>query len=141
MPICASNELELEPATRDFYRQAITILREAKLPFLVGGAYAFGCYTGITRNTKDFDVFAHPRDVENILKALDLKMDLMRRIPRLRKVSMNFRIKMERAASAVGDGKAEQFVADRAADSVDLHRLPDMRAAMQLERQRPLVTR
>lgn len=33
---------------------------------------------------------------------LDLKMDLMRRIPRLRKVSMNFRIKMERAAAAVG---------------------------------------
>lgn len=70
MPGCASNEMELEPSTRDFYRRALATLRASGLPFLVGGAYAFGCYTGITRDTKDFDVFVHPRDVENILGAL-----------------------------------------------------------------------
>ncbi len=70
MPACASNENQLAPETREFYRRAITTLRDAGQRFLVGGAYAFGCYTGITRDTKDFDVFAHPRDVDNILKAL-----------------------------------------------------------------------
>lgn len=34
---------------------------------LVGGAYAFGRYTGITRHTKDFDIFIHPRDVGAVM--------------------------------------------------------------------------
>lgn len=70
MPTCASNEDSLSPGTRESYRRALTVLRQAGLPFLVGGAYAFGCYTGITRDTKDFDVFVLPRDVQRILKAL-----------------------------------------------------------------------
>ncbi len=70
MPPCASNEDLLAPETRESYRSALAILRQAGLTFLVGGAYAFGCYTGITRDTKDFDVFALARDVQPILKAL-----------------------------------------------------------------------
>jgi hypothetical protein len=70
MEPCASNENRLAPETREFYRRSVQRLLASGLPFLVGGAYAFGCYTGITRDTKDFDVFVHPRDVENILKAL-----------------------------------------------------------------------
>ncbi len=70
MPRCASNEDLLSPETRESYRKALTILGKAKLPFLVGGAYAFGCYTGIIRDTKDFDVFVFPRAVETILKNL-----------------------------------------------------------------------
>jgi hypothetical protein len=34
---------------------------------------------------------------------LDTKMEVLRRIPRLRKVSMNYRIHLDRAAAAVGD--------------------------------------
>jgi hypothetical protein len=34
---------------------------------------------------------------------LDFKMDILRRIPRLRKISMNYRIKLDRAVAAVGD--------------------------------------
>ncbi len=70
MPVCASNEDTLSPETREAYRQALAILRAAGLRFLVGGAYAFGCYTGLVRDTKDFDVFALPRDVQSILQAL-----------------------------------------------------------------------
>lgn len=70
MARCASNEDTLSPETRESYRRALVILGQAGLPFLVGGAYAFGCYTGITRDTKDFDVFALGRDVQSILKAL-----------------------------------------------------------------------
>ena len=46
------------------------VLEEAKVPVLVGGAYAFGVYTGISRDTKDFDLFLRPRDVNRALAAL-----------------------------------------------------------------------
>jgi hypothetical protein len=52
------------------YRDAIAALSAAALPFLIGGAYAFARYTGITRHTKDFDVFVLRRDVERALAAL-----------------------------------------------------------------------
>lgn len=45
-----------------FYRHALAILREAKIPHLVGGAYAYARYTGIERHTKDFDVFIRQDD-------------------------------------------------------------------------------
>ena len=45
-----------------FYRHALAILREAGIPHLVGGAYAFARYTGIERHTKDFDVFIRRED-------------------------------------------------------------------------------
>jgi len=40
-----------------FYRHALSILKNAGIPHLVGGAYAFARYTGIERHTKDFDIF------------------------------------------------------------------------------------
>jgi hypothetical protein len=60
---------ELDPATREFYAQVLTTLNEAQVPFLVGGAYAFERYTGITRHTKDLDVLVRPRDAECTLEA------------------------------------------------------------------------
>jgi hypothetical protein len=53
-----------------FYVAALSALREAEVPFLVGGAYALERYTGIARDTKDLDVFVRPRDAEVTLKAL-----------------------------------------------------------------------
>jgi hypothetical protein len=67
---CTSNENELAPSTRDFYYQVLTALDRARLPFLVGGAYAFGCYTDITRGTKDLDLFVCPSQTRDILGAL-----------------------------------------------------------------------
>lgn len=58
---------ELSPETVDFYRRVMTRLDEARIPFLVGGAYAFARYTGIVRHTKDFDIFVHPRDFDRTL--------------------------------------------------------------------------
>jgi Nucleotidyl transferase of unknown function (DUF2204) len=40
------------------------LLRDNKIDFLVGGAYALAEYTRINRDTKDFDLFLHPKDVE-----------------------------------------------------------------------------
>lgn len=58
---------QIDPQTREFYRQALTILTQAQIPFLIGGAYAFERYTGIARHTKDLDIFARPDDVQAIL--------------------------------------------------------------------------
>lgn len=45
-----------------FYRHALSILKDAGIPHLVGGAYAYARYTGIERHTKDFDVFIRRED-------------------------------------------------------------------------------
>jgi hypothetical protein len=61
---------ELDPCTRAIYCRALAALTDARIPFLVGGAYAFARYTGIVRHTKDFDVFLHRRDVVRALDTL-----------------------------------------------------------------------
>lgn len=61
---------ELDPTTREFYARTLTVLREAQVPFLVGGAYAFERYTGISRHTKDLDVLVRPHDAERALAVL-----------------------------------------------------------------------
>lgn len=60
------HDLALE--TQYFYRQAVQLLNEEEIPFLVGGAYALAHYTGIVRHTKDFDVFLQKADCERALK-------------------------------------------------------------------------
>jgi hypothetical protein len=60
----------LQPETSRFYREAMRTLQQERLPFMVGGAYAFARYTGIVRHTKDFDIFVHPRDFDRVLAAL-----------------------------------------------------------------------
>ena len=60
----------LDPVSREFYRRVMSRLEARGVPFLVGGAYAFERYTGIARNTKDFDLFVHPRDVDRALQTL-----------------------------------------------------------------------
>lgn len=68
MPSHVQNKFDLEPETRAFYCQSLTILNEASVRFLIGGAFAFERYTGIARNTKDLDLFVHPRDIKRILE-------------------------------------------------------------------------
>jgi Uncharacterised nucleotidyltransferase len=59
------------PSHRDpvynFYIEATRILDAAGIPFLVGGAFALLVYTGIARNTKDFDLMVLPRDKHRIV--------------------------------------------------------------------------
>ncbi len=60
----------LDPAAADFYRRAMATLAAARVPFLVGGAYAFARYTGIARHTKDFDIFLRRADLDRALAGL-----------------------------------------------------------------------
>ena len=59
----ATNAIELSEATR-FYRESMQLLERERVPFMVGGAFALALYTGIARNTKDFDVFVKATDVD-----------------------------------------------------------------------------
>lgn len=53
-------------------KQAIRLLREAQIPFLVGGMYAFAAVTGIYRDTKDLDLHLRRVDAERALDILRL---------------------------------------------------------------------
>ncbi|HWY86204.1 MAG TPA: hypothetical protein VNX28_05750 [Gemmataceae bacterium] len=61
---------QLDPSAFHFYRRAFEILKDAEIPFLLGGAYAFGHYTGIARHTKDLDLFVRPAHVQHTLQVL-----------------------------------------------------------------------
>jgi hypothetical protein len=58
----------VETPSRAFYRQAMDVLTRARLPFLVGGAFAFVHQAGIDRSTKDLDIFVRPSDVHRLLE-------------------------------------------------------------------------
>jgi hypothetical protein len=61
---------ELDPETRRVYVTALQTLRRAGVEFLVGGAHALAPYTGISRDTKDLDLFLRQADCEPALAAL-----------------------------------------------------------------------
>jgi Uncharacterised nucleotidyltransferase len=70
MQLYPSAEDELEPRIYNFYCAALSSLQQARVPFLVGGAYALALHTGIVRHTKDFDIFTRPKDCERVLQVL-----------------------------------------------------------------------
>ncbi|MHA6645573.1 nucleotidyltransferase family protein [Mesorhizobium sp. A623] len=60
------------PTLRDaqaeiFYVEAIRQLTTSGIPFLVAGTYAVSAYTGVTRQTKDLDIFCKAGDYPRIL--------------------------------------------------------------------------
>jgi predicted nucleotidyltransferase len=65
-PLAPSLEEEVLPETAAFYRRALTVLADAGVPFLVGGAFAHACYTGIRRSTKDLDLFIRREDYDRV---------------------------------------------------------------------------
>ena len=54
----------------DFYKRVLQTLAETRMPFLVGGAFAFARYTGISRGTKDLDLFIRRSDWDAISAVL-----------------------------------------------------------------------
>jgi hypothetical protein len=57
----------MSPDAHEVYRQAALTLTRAELPFLVGGAFALAHYTPVERDTKDFDIFVRPQDLQRTL--------------------------------------------------------------------------
>lgn len=60
-----------DPRCAEFYRRVIDVLDRARIPFLVGGAFALHRYAGVARFTKDLDLFLRPSHVDAALAALD----------------------------------------------------------------------
>src|SRR5581483_575389 len=53
-----------------FYRRTLQVLNEAGLRYMIGGAFALDFHVGISRHTKDLDLFVLPQDMEPILECL-----------------------------------------------------------------------
>jgi hypothetical protein len=62
---------ESDDISQAFYIHVMNRLNQEGIPFLVGGAFALARFTGIERNTKDFDIFVRREDVERTLAALE----------------------------------------------------------------------
>jgi hypothetical protein len=59
------------PDKSELYRTTLEMLNRSGVPYMVGGTYAFHYYAGITRMTKDFDIFVRPRDIQRVLEVLN----------------------------------------------------------------------
>src|SRR5438876_9059174 len=53
-----------------FHCRSVAVLRAAEIPFLIGGAYVVEVYAGVSRSTKDFDLYIRPNDLNGALDAL-----------------------------------------------------------------------
>src|SRR6266566_3748217 len=54
----------------DFHRRSVAALQAANVPFLIGGAYVVEAFAGVSRRTKDFDLYIRPRHVRAAMDAL-----------------------------------------------------------------------
>jgi hypothetical protein len=70
MPPNQEREGKLDTRAHAFYVRTLALLDGAGIPFLVGGAYALNHYTGIERDTKDFDLFVRREHYEGVAQAL-----------------------------------------------------------------------
>jgi hypothetical protein len=52
------------------HRRSVVALQTANIPFLIGGAYVVEVYAGVSRQTKDFDLYLRPRHTNSALAAL-----------------------------------------------------------------------
>jgi hypothetical protein len=55
------------PEAEQFYADGLKLLAESEIPFLLAGTYAVTTYTGISRPTKDLDIFCKAGDYPRIL--------------------------------------------------------------------------
>jgi hypothetical protein len=69
-PALTSESDRAEHPSERFYVDAVLRLRQAQIPFLVGGAFAYTFYSPIERETKDFDLFLRRGDVDRALTVL-----------------------------------------------------------------------
>lgn len=66
-----SIEPPFDEDTHTFYRDVLSTLSGEGVPFLLGGGYAMRHWTGISRDSKDLDLFVRPDDCERVLHRMD----------------------------------------------------------------------
>src|SRR5437016_5539472 len=52
------------------HRRSVVALQDTDIPFLIGGAYVVEVYAGVSRRTKDFDLYVRPDHVRAAMDAL-----------------------------------------------------------------------
>jgi len=71
----SAGDFQLDPES-NFYKGVLQALDASGVPVLVGGAYALAVYTGIARDTKDFDLFLRRNDLDAALVNQQLHAEL-----------------------------------------------------------------
>jgi len=66
--VAAANRTKRSP--NEFHRTSVAALYAAKVPFLIGGAYVVEVYSGVSRRTKDFDLYIRAKHVRAAMDAL-----------------------------------------------------------------------
>src|SRR5262249_45125106 len=59
-----------EGSLNEFHHRSVAALHASEVPFLIGGAYMVEVFGGISRSTKDFDLYVRPNDVKAALSVL-----------------------------------------------------------------------
>src|SRR5690349_8665507 len=67
-PIANLGDVEKRPVK--FYREVLASLTDAKVPFLIGGAFAFCRYAGIDKRIKDLDLMIEERTWPELARVL-----------------------------------------------------------------------
>jgi hypothetical protein len=65
-PMITTEEEKKE--AQEFYKEALQLLKECGVDFMLGGAFSLFAHTGIYRDTKDLDIFCRPSDYSKILQ-------------------------------------------------------------------------
>lgn len=66
----ASCEYPIAPRIKQIFQQALRALNEARLPYVVGGAFALHWYSGFWRVVKDLDVYILQETTERAMEVL-----------------------------------------------------------------------
>jgi hypothetical protein len=66
----ARRATQVEGSPIEFHRRTVAVLQAADIPFLIGGAYVVEVYAGVSRSTKDFDLYIRPNHAKAALNAL-----------------------------------------------------------------------
>ena len=72
--VTLSSTLPTTSAPAEVYRSVIWHLREAGIPYLVGGTYALEHHAGLVRDTKDLDLFVRRADWSRIARRRSRRM-------------------------------------------------------------------
>jgi hypothetical protein len=70
LPISSSNPPEFAPEQEQLFREVLSLLNEASVPYVISGAFALREHTGICRDTKDLDVFLPAENVGHAMRVL-----------------------------------------------------------------------
>src|SRR5499426_4234190 len=62
--------MQAQGSPNEFHHRSVAALHSAEIPFLIGGAYMVEVCGGVSRSTKDFDLYVRPNHVKPALRAL-----------------------------------------------------------------------